>query len=347
MKKKADAFTLGEYLVFSAVTAATLFLCVCAGSVAVPIGETLAAIWDAIAGRPAADAAGAIILSVRLPRVLSVALVGASLALSGAAMQGLLRNPLADGSTLGVSSGASLGAVTAMLLGIQFPAVPFAGSMVMAMLFAFGSLVLILSLSYAADRSLSTQTIILMGVVYGMFATSLLSLLTFFSGERLKSITFWTMGSLAGSGYANVLALLGALLLCGGTLLFHARELNAFALGEDAARHVGVSVRRAKLTIMISVSALIGVCVSVGGSIGFVGLTIPHMVRFWSGASHRRLLPASMFMGSVFLMLADLFARTVISPVELPIGVVTSLVGAVVFVILFFRKGRRGGACSR
>ena len=135
-------------------------------------------------------------------------------------------------------------------------------------------------------------------------------------------------------------------MLCGGALLFHARELNALSLGEDAARHIGVAVRRVKLTVMIAVSALIGICVSMGGCIGFVGLTMPHMARMLVGANHRRLLPASLFAGAVFLMLADLLARTILNPVELPIGVVTSLVGAVVFVVVFFRRGGgRRGAC--
>lgn len=347
MKRRTETFRWYEYIVFSAVTAATLCLCVCAGSVAVPVGDTLTAVWNSVWGLPVPEGIrGSIILSVRLPRVLAVALTGAALSLCGAGMQGLLRNPLADGSTLGVSSGASLGAVAAMVLGLRFPGLPFAGTTIMAMLFAFGSLVLILALAYAADRSLSTNTIILMGVIFGMFAASLVSLLITFSGDKIKSITFWTMGSLAGSGYESVLVLLGALVLCGGALLFHARELNALSLGEDAARHIGVAVRRVKLTVMIAVSALIGICVSMGGCIGFVGLTMPHMARMLVGANHRRLLPASLFAGAVFLMLADLLARTILNPVELPIGVVTSLVGAVVFVVVFFRRGGgRRGAC--
>lgn len=347
MKRRTETFRWYEYIAFSAVTAATLCLCVCAGSVAVPVGDTLTAVWNSVWGLPVPEGIrGSIILSVRLPRVLAVALTGAALSLCGAGMQGLLRNPLADGSTLGVSSGASLGAVAAMVLGLRFPGLPFAGTTIMAMLFAFGSLVLILALAYAADRSLSTNTIILMGVIFGMFAASLVSLLITFSGDKIKSITFWTMGSLAGSGYESVLVLLGALVLCGGALLFHARELNALSLGEDAARHIGVAVRRVKLTVMIAVSALIGVCVSMGGCIGFVGLTMPHMARMLVGANHRRLLPASLFAGAVFLMLADLLARTILNPVELPIGVVTSLVGAVVFVVVFFhRGGGRRGAC--
>lgn len=221
-------------------------------------------------------------------------------------MQGLLRNPLADGSTLGVSSGAALGAVLAIATGVSFPGLAYAGTMVMAMAFAFGSLALILALSYAMDRSLSTNTIILMGVVFSMFASALMSLIITFAGEKVRSITFWTMGSLSGSSYANALTLLGALIVCGGVLLWQRVELNAFAVGEENARHVGVPVRRVKLTVMIAVSVLIGVCVSIGGTIGFVGLVMPHMARMLAGPNHRRLLPSSLFSGAIFLMLCDL-----------------------------------------
>lgn len=322
----------------------TMLLCVCAGSVPLSPGETLQILWRGLTGTEAGGSGEAIILRVRLPRVLCVALTGASLSLCGAAMQGLLRNPLADGSTLGVSSGASLGAVLAIALGMQFPGLPFAGTMVMAMLFAFGSLALILTLAYALDRSLATGTIILIGVVFSMFVSSLMNLLITFAGEKIKSITFWTLGSLSGSTYVNALTLLLALTVCGGVLLALGGALNAFALGEEQAQHLGVSVRRVKLTVMVAVSMLLGVCVSIGGAIGFVGLVIPHMVRLVLGPDHRRLLPASLLAGAVFLLLADLVGRTLLSPIELPIGVVTSLVGAVAFLMIFYRSRKRGSA---
>lgn len=322
----------------------TMLLCVCAGSVPLSPEETLQILWRGLTGTEAGGSGEAIILRVRLPRVLCVALTGASLSLCGAAMQGLLRNPLADGSTLGVSSGASLGAVLAIALGMQFPGLPFAGTMVMAMLFAFGSLALILTLAYALDRSLATGTIILIGVVFSMFVSSLMNLLITFAGEKIKSITFWTLGSLSGSTYVNALTLLLALTVCGGVLLALGGALNAFALGEEQAQHLGVSVRRVKLTVMVAVSVLLGVCVSIGGTIGFVGLVIPHMVRLVLGPDHRRLLPASMLAGAVFLLLADLVGRTLLSPIELPIGVVTSLVGAVAFLVIFYRSRKRGNA---
>ncbi|MBQ9264712.1 MAG: iron ABC transporter permease [Clostridia bacterium] len=327
----------------SVLTLLVALLCVCAGSVPLPMGDTLAVIGRAIRGVPVSEGLPkSIILSIRLPRVLCAGLSGAALALCGAAMQGLLRNPLADGSTLGVSSGGALGAALAIVLGISIPGLPLAASTGMAMLFAFGSLMIILTVAYAMDHSLATQTIILIGVIFSMLSSALLSLLIAFSGEKLRSITFWTMGSLSGRSYTHVLILLFGLLVCGGVLLSQEAELNAFAVGEENARHVGVPVRRVKMRVMIAASALIGICVSVGGSIGFVGLIVPHMVRLVTGPNHRKMLPTTVFSGAIFLMLTDLMARTVLSPIELPIGVVTSLIGAVMFVSIFYRS-RKGG----
>lgn len=344
MKKKSrEGFSLPVYILFTAVTLAVMLLCICVGSVMLPLKDTLAVLWNGLtgAGGPVNEMAANIILPVRLPRVLCVALVGASLSLCGGAMQGLLKNPLADGTTLGVSSGASLGAVAAIAFGISLPGFPFAGSMVMAVLFAFGSLALILSLAYKLDSSLSTNTIILIGVIFSMFASSISSLIITFAGDRIKTITFWTMGSLQGSSYENALVLLAALALFGGLVIGCGKELNAFAVGEDNARNIGVNVRRVKLTVLICISVLIGVCVSVSGTIGFVGLVTPHMLRSLTGPNHRRLLPATLFGGACFLMLSDLLARTLLNPRELPLGVVTSFIGSMMFIYIFYMSRKR------
>ena len=338
---KREGFRAGELLLFSLVTLAVMALCVCIGSVSLPLKETVLVIWNAIWGLPMPSGISVpIILSVRLPRVLCVALTGAALSICGGAMQGLLKNPLADGSTLGVASGASLGAVVAIAFGITLPAIPFAGTMVLAIVFAFLSLLIILSLAYKIDYSMSTNTIILIGVIYSMFVSSILALIISFASDRVKQITFWTMGSLLGTSLQNALVLLVALVVFGGVILRYARELNAFAVSESNARNIGVPVRRVKLTLLIAVSALIGVCVSIGGTIGFVGLVTPHMVRMIVGPDHKRLLPASLFGGAVFLMLADLVARTLLNPIELPIGVVTSFIGAFLFIVIFYRSRR-------
>ncbi|MCI8672941.1 MAG: iron ABC transporter permease [Lachnospiraceae bacterium] len=330
-------------MLFIAVTLAVMLLCICVGSVMLPLKDTLAVLWNGLtgAGGPVNEMAANIILPVRLPRVLCVALVGASLSLCGGAMQGLLKNPLADGTTLGVSSGASLGAVAAIAFGISLPGFPFAGSMVLAVIFAFGSLALILSLAYKLDSSLSTNTIILIGVIFSMFASSISSLIITFAGDKIKTITFWTMGSLQGSSYENALILLAALALFGGLVIGCGKELNAFAVGEDNARNIGVDVRRVKLTVLICISVLIGVCVSVSGTIGFVGLVTPHMLRSLTGPNHRRLLPATLFGGACFLMLSDLLARTLLNPRELPLGVVTSFIGSMMFIYIFYMSRKR------
>lgn len=338
MNSKPEGFRPIEYLLFTAAMLSVMLLCVTVGSASVPVKDTVTAIWNAVFGLRAPEGiAQSVIVSVRLPRVLSVALVGGTLSLCGAAVQGLLRNPLADSSNLGVSSGAGMGAVISIAFGFMLPGLGNAGTMATAMVFAFLSLVIILSLSYKIDFSLSTNTVILMGVVYTMFASAVISLVITFAGERVHTVVFWLMGSLAAAKYRDVLILLGALLVFGAVILSMARELNAFAVGEDNARHVGVNVKCAKYIILIAVSALVGVCVSIGGSIGFVGLVVPHMTRMIVGPNHKRLLPASLFSGASFLMLADLLARTLLNPRELPIGVVTSFVGAIAFVFIFYR----------
>ena len=339
MKARPERLSLLQYLLLTAALLAAMCLCVCLGSVNIPLRETLAVLGTALRRGAAPEGVSVpIILRVRVPRVLCVALSGAGLSLAGACMQGLLRNPLADGSTLGVSSGAALGAVIAIAFGLNFPSLPFAGTTVMAVLFAFGSLALILALAYRLDYSLSTNTIILIGVIFSMFVSSIMSIVITFAADKVQRITFWTMGSLSGSTYQNAAVLAGALLICGTVILLHAQILNAFAVGEDNARQIGVDVKRAKLVLLIMVSMLIGVCVSIGGTIGFVGLVTPHMARMLVGPNHKRLLPAAMFGGAVFLMLADLIARILLNPLELPIGVVTSFVGAIVFVVIFYQS---------
>ena len=335
---KRERFTPLTYGLLLVALLLTMILCVCVGSVPISFSDTVTAVWNAARGLPIPENISKnIILNVRLPRVLCVTLAGASLSLCGAAMQGLLRNPLADGSTMGVSSGAALGAVVAMATGFTLPGSEYGGIMVTAMAFAFGALVLILSLAYALDRSLSTGSIILIGVIFTMFISSVISLIITFASDHTKSLSFWTMGSFSGVNYRQAGLLCAALAVCGGMLFRYSPELNAFAIGEENARHIGVHVKRVKLAILITVSVLIGVCVSISGTVSFVGLVMPHIARMLVGPNHKRLLPASLFSGAIFLLLADLTARTLLSPIELPIGVVTSLIGAVAFVFIYSR----------
>ena len=340
---KREQFTPFTYILLTIALFFTMVLCICVGSVRISFSDTVTSVWNAVWGLPIPEnIAKNIILNVRLPRVLCVALAGAALSICGAAMQGLLRNPLADGSTMGVSSGAALGAIIAVATGFILPGLSFGGSMIMAMAFAFGSLILILSLAYTLDRSLSTGSIILIGVIFTMFISAIISLIITFASDHTRTLSFWTMGSFSGVNYDQAKIMCVALVICGGVLIRLSPELNAFAIGEDNARHIGVNVKRVKLIILITVSVLIGVCVSIAGTVSFVGLIMPHIARMLVGPNHKRLLPASLFSGAIFLLLADLTARTLLSPIELPIGVVTSIVGAVAFVIIFYktRKAR-------
>ena len=240
-RRRTESFPLPVLLAMAAVTLFIMILCICLGSVTIPLAETLrilgAALKDLVSGLFPTAAAGAsagtagrvldgaalnrlsadglasathisILLKIRLPRVLCTALTGACLSLCGAAMQGLLKNPLADGSTLGVSSGAALGAAVSIAFGIRLPFLPFSAAMGMAIVFAFISLILILSLAMRLDNSLSTNTIILIGIIFSMFVSSLLTLLLTFAADKVKNITFWTMGSLSGSSYENAALLL-------------------------------------------------------------------------------------------------------------------------------------------
>lgn len=325
---------------------AVLFLSVAAGSVGFTPVKAMRIIASSVFG--IGDASDipenilTILMDIRLPRALLAAMVGAALSLAGAAMQGLLKNPLADGSTLGITSGGALGAILAIAFNINIPYVPGGGVAISSMLFSFLSLLLILSLSYKIDYNLSTQTIILTGVIFTMLINSVNSLIVYLSGDSLKQVVFWTMGSFSGRGWTHVLLMLPFFLLSSVVLLGLGRELDAFSLGEEQANYIGVNTKGVKLLILIMVSVLVGVSVSVSGTIGFVGLVIPHITRFITGPSHKKLMPFSVLFGASFLMATDLLARTIMSPVELPIGVVTSLIGALLFIYIFYSRSRVG-----
>lgn len=277
-----------------------------------------------------------IIWEVRLPRVLLALFVGAALSLSGAAFQGLLRNPLADPFTIGVSSGAALGAVSVIFFqltifgGFTLPLFGMIGGLVI--------LAVVFALTRLSNRSMAIETIILAGIIVSSFVSSLISLIVALSGEELRQILYWLMGSVGRRGWEDIRLLLPFFVSGSLLLLIHHRELNALAMGDETAHHLGVDVRRRRMVILFGASLLTGASVAVSGTIGFVGLVIPHLVRLVIGPNHRHLLPLSMLVGGAFLVYADLAARTVIAPQELPVGVITAIIGAPVFAVLLLRK---------
>lgn len=279
----------------------------------------------------------AIVRRLRLPRALLAALVGGSLAASGATFQALLRNPLAEPYILGVSGGAAVGAVGAIVL----TGAPASGAMVALSAFAGAILAILLVFRVAASvgKALDTRVLLLAGVVVGAFFNACILLaLTFADTESFRSAMFWMMGSFSGATWRGIGTMAGAMVPALLLLFALARPLNLFAVGEETAAFLGVRTERTKLLAYGTASLLTAAAVAVSGVIGFVGLVVPHVVRMLWGGDHRFLLPASVLLGATFAVLADTLARTAAAPTELPIGVVTAFVGVPFFVYLLRRR---------
>lgn len=286
-----------------------------------------------------------IVLDVRLPRVILAGLVGAALALAGAGFQGLLRNPLADPYTLGVSSGASVGAVMTLFFQISLPLIGNYTLPMLSVFFAFLTIFTVLLFARKIDRSMKVETIILTGIIFSSFLGALISLMIALTGEELRQIIGWLMGSVSMRGWEYIYIILPFFATGAILLLVNAKELNAMTFGEEQARHLGVNIARRKIMVLVAGSILTGAAVAVSGTIGFVGLVVPHLTRILWGPDHKHLLPLSLMTGAAFLILADLVARMIITPAELPIGVITAFIGAPVFaMILMKRRTERSGA---
>lgn len=283
-----------------------------------------------------------IILKLRLPRVILAVFVGAALAVAGAALQGLLRNPLAEPYTLGVSSGAAVGAA---LVFVVFGGGGVFGTVSLPFSAFIGALLTVAIVYRLAllNGYLAVETLILAGVVMSSFMSAILSYLLTMAGHNLQQVVYWLMGSLALRGGEYFVYALP--LLAGGILLMccFGRDLNILTFGEETAGQLGVPVERTKQVILLLATLLTGVAVSLGGTIGFVGLIVPHLFRLIVGPDHRVLLPVSAVGGGIFLIWADTVARTIVSPVELPVGVVTAFLGAPFFAYLLRSRKSRGG----
>ncbi len=284
-----------------------------------------------------------ILTQIRLPRVLLAALVGGALALCGAVMQGLFRNPLADPYLLGIASGATAGAalVIALHLDSSWGAVPV-GALVGGVL----AVAIVYRIAQTRWAQLDTYALILSGVALAALFSAVTSFLLFYAGasQDARRVIFWILGGLGGAQWLYVLGLLGTLLIAGAVLVLFARDLNALALGEEMAAHLGIEPRHLRKVLLLAVTLLTAVAVAVSGTIGFVGLIVPHMLRLIVGPDHRLLLPASALGGAVLLVLCDALARTVLAPAELPIGIITALLGAPFFLFLLRRRAQLGAS---
>jgi len=318
-----------------------------------PTGITLSSLPRALSaafGAPADSAASReqlVLLDIRLPRTLLGMFVGASLAIAGAIMQGLFRNPLADPGLIGVSSGAALAAVATIALGngIAAPILQPLGIYALPVAAFFGGIITTMVLVSIAGRHghLMVGTLLLAGIALGALSGALTGLIAYASDDReLRDLTFWSMGSLGGANWPKVFAVLPFAVLIAVMTPWLIRGLNGFLLGEAEAFHLGINVERTKRAAIVTTAASVGAAVAIAGIIGFVGIVVPHVVRLLAGPNHRVVLPGSALLGAVLMLVADIVARLIVRPAELPIGIVMAAIGTPVFLHLVMKRGIGG-----
>ncbi|MGW5236371.1 FecCD family ABC transporter permease [Streptomyces nodosus] len=313
------------------------------GAYPVPVGDVLATVQHhlGLGGSSLDRVTESVLWNVRFPRIVLALLVGASLSCAGALMQGVFGNPLAEPGVIGVSSGAAVGAVAAIALGLDFLGTWTVS--VLAFVAGLGTVLLVYAASRSGGRT-EVVTLILTGIAVNAFAGALIGLFLFFADTAaVNQIAFWQLGSLSQATWPKVLAVLPCAALGLALAPWYARRLDLLALGERPARHLGVEVERLRMVLVLVIALLTAAAVSVSGIIGFVGLVVPHLLRMVAGPGHRLLLPGSALLGALVLLAADLAARTAAAPAELPLGVLTALVGSPFFFWLLRRTRRRQG----
>lgn len=329
--RRARVRTTAAVLAVLSVIAALIAMCV--GAARLPLGDVINALRAAISGE-GTGAAHAIVIGVRLPRIISSYIVGMALSVCGACMQGLFHNPMADPHMLGVSSGAAFGVALCAVLG---------GGALMgltglfAFTFAVAAVMLVLALSRANGR-VSTTSLILAGVAVSALLTAFTSGLMVIDREKLENVYMWTMGSFTSSSWSKLCVAAPIIILGTLSIIAFARDLNALLMGESDAQHLGINVRRVRLILLLLTTLVTATAVSISGVICFVGLMVPHAMRIMCGSDHRGLMPLSALAGGLYLMVMDTLARTLLMPLEIPIGVLTALVGGPFFLYLLKRR---------
>lgn len=314
-----------------------LILSLAIGAVFIPPIELLRALM----GNPATETIHTILWDIRLPRTVLVGLTGMALGGSGAAYQGLFRNPLADPYLIGIASGAGLGAVIAMTIRWSYS---FLGLMAVPLSAFIGALVTVMLVYFLArvGQTAPITNLILAGVAVSSFASALMSFLMLRSDGELRRAMSWLMGGAIQLGWTSVLAILPYLVLGLGTLILYGHALNLMQFGDEQAQQLGLNVQRAKQTILIASSLATAAAVSFTGIIGFIGLIVPHIMRLWFGGDYRRLILLSILSGSTALLISDVIARVALAPQELPVGIVTALAGAPFFLWILRRSKSHG-----
>ena len=272
--------------------------------------------------------------NLRMPRIVLSALVGAALSVCGAAYQSVFRNPLTDPYVLGISSGASLGAAIAILLGLE---AYLLGVGACALVSGLLTILVIYRIASIGNR-MHTTTLLLTGVCITFLMSALISFLMVLRQDKMDSIIFWTMGSFASASWTDVAIVAPVVAVGIGVVLYHCRDLNLLLAGSETAKSLGVEVERVKKVLLLATTLMVAFCVSTCGVIGFVGLVVPHCIRLVSGPDNRRIVPYAIVVGALFLLLCDTMARTLLMPAELPVGSLTALVGAPLFIYLLYNN---------
>ena len=278
-----------------------------------------------------------IFLNLRLPRVVLSVLVGSALAVCGATYQSIFRNPLTDPYVLGISSGASLGAAIAILLGLQAYLWGIGG---FALITALLTILLIYRIASTGNR-MHVTTLLLTGTCFTFLASSIVSLLMVLNHDKMDSIIFWTMGSFSTASWMDVSILLPIVIIGSLIVLIYSKDLNLMLAGSETAQSLGVEVEKVKKILLLFTTLMVAFAVSTCGVIGFVGLIVPHAVRIITGPDNRKVIPYSIVVGGLFMMLCDTLARVLIKPSEIPVGALTALIGAPMFIYLLYRRKRR------
>jgi iron complex transport system permease protein len=278
-----------------------------------------------------------ILMEIRLPRVLLAAVLGAGLAAVGGVMQAIFKNPLVDSYTLGMSSGAALGAVLSILTGINISILGIKTTGVFAFAGAVLTLFFVYSLAYTRNR-MSINSLLLSGVAVSYFLASVISFLMMLNHDKIEHIVFWTMGSLSMATWDEFFISSVLTIPSLAVLMYYTRELNILVMGEDAAHHLGINTFALKTTLLITCAVIVGSVVSTGGTIAFLGLVAPHIIRLIVGSDNKKVIPYSALMGSILLVLADTAGRVLIQPAEIPVGVMTSIMGGPFFIFLLKKQ---------
>ena len=323
-----------------------LILCIgtSIGSANTSIKDILAIIGHKVFGIPLSKGIDnnsvAIIWNLRLPRVLLAFIVGGSLSISGAVVQSVLKNPLASPYTLGVSSGASLGVGLLIVTGFS---IPFIGKLTMPIvgfLCGIGTVFVIVKFASTVDKGMSNTTIILTGMVFSLFFNAILTTITALYSEDIKSIVLWQMGSFSMKGWSYVKIGLPFFIIGIIGVMIYSTEMDILSFGEEQAKSVGVDTAKIKRNLLVFSALLTGSAVAISGTIGFVDLIVPHLVRRIFGAKHKNVIPLCAILGGCFMVITDLVARTIIVPSELPVGAITALIGAPFFAYIYFKKSK-------